>query len=374
MYANTRSHLDADAKTLPARHFTDPELFQRELDAIHRQMWLHAGRAAQIPEPGDYFLVELAGDSVIVLRGQDDQPRAFHNFCRHRGTRLCRAAEGRLPGRIQCPYHAWTYGLDGELLQAPHMEKTDAFERRLYPLKTLAVDVWDGHLFINLASDPPPLAEHLDGLPARFRSWGMEELRLAHRIVYPVKANWKLILHNYSECLHCPNLHPQLQNLSHYMSGDNEPPRPTWLGGRMKLRPDFDTLTSDGKSPWRPLPGLDPEERRVVCYYAVLPNLLLNLHPDFMLTFALWPRSYDHTDIVCEWHFHPDEMARRDFDPGPAVDFWDLTNRQDWEISELAQLGIASSAYSPGPYSNREELLYALDRFVLDRLGMVAET
>jgi Rieske 2Fe-2S family protein len=153
------------------------------------------------------------------------------------------------------------------------------------------------------------------------------------------------------------------------MSGENDPPHPAYLGGRMDLRPGFASLTVDGKSPWRPLPGLDEAQRRGVYYWAVLPNLLLNLHPDYMLTFQLLPRAHDHTDIVCEWHFHPDEMARPGFDPAPAVEFWDLTNRQDWAVSELAQQGIASRAYVPGPYSNREELLLALDRWVLERLG-----
>jgi Rieske 2Fe-2S family protein len=195
----------------------------------------------------------------------------------------------------------------------------------------------------------------------------MEELRMVERRSYSLRANWKLVVQNYSECLHCPIAHPLLQQQSHYLSGDNEPPRPTYLGGRMDLREGVSTLSLDGTTNRRCLAGLSPEDRRRVYYYAILPNLLLNLHPDYMLTFTLWPRAADRTEIVCEWHFHPDEVGRPGFDPRGAIDFWDLTNRQDWELSELAQEGIASRGYVPGPYSSREELLHALDSFVLER-------
>jgi Rieske 2Fe-2S family protein len=153
------------------------------------------------------------------------------------------------------------------------------------------------------------------------------------------------------------------------MSGDNEPPRPTYLGGSMELRHGVKTLSLDGQTSRAPLPGLAPEERRRIYYYALLPNLLLNLHPDYMLTFQIWPLAVDRTEVVCEWHFHPDEMSKPGFEAKDAVEFWDLTNRQDWELSDMAQQGISTLGYRPGPYSNREELLLGLDRFVLDRLA-----
>ena len=290
-------------------------------------------------------------------------------MCRHRGTRLCNAEEGQLPGRIQCPYHAWTYGLDGRLLSAPHMDKVAGFAEADYPLQTVATAVWDGHVFINLSAHPRPLAEQLASLPAKFEPWGMADLRLVERRAYALAANWKLVVQNYSECLHCPIVHPLLHRQSHYMSGENEPPRPSYLGGRMDLRDGVKTLSMDGQTARACLPGLGPDDRRHVYYYALLPNLLLNLHPDYMLTFTLWPRAVDRTDVVCEWHFHPEEIARPGFDPTGAIEFWDLTNHQDWALSELAQQGIGSRGYRPGPYSNREELLHALDRFVLDRTG-----
>ena len=368
-YLNARPEVRAEeAKTLPARFYNDPELFRRELQAIHYDMWLYAGRTEQIPRPGSFFVVRFAGVSVIVLRDEEGAIAAFHNTCRHRGTLLCKADQGQLPGRIQCAYHAWTYGLDGRLLNAPLMEKVVGFREEEHPLGRVATAEWDGHIFINLSERPIPFALHLAGLDLKFAPWGMGELRRAERKVYHLKANWKLVIQNYSECIHCPIAHPLLNKQSHYMSGDNEPPRATYLGGRMDLREGIKTLSTDGQSPRQGLPGLSEEDRRRVYYYALLPNLLLNLHPDYMLTFQIWPMAVDRTDVVCEWHFHPDEMAKPDFDPKDVVEFWDLTNRQDWELSDMAQEGISTLGYRPGPYSNREELLVGLDRFVKHRL------
>jgi len=355
--------------TLPARHYTDAALFEREMEAIHLGMWLYAGRAERIPEAGRYFVCEVAGASVIVVRDASGEVAAFHNVCRHRGTRLCAHGEGAFAGRIQCSYHGWTYGLDGRLKAAPHMEQVEGFDEADYPLRRVATAVWDGHVFVNLADEPSSFAEHLGGLDRRFAPWGMADLVGVERRRYEVAANWKLLIQNYSECLHCPIAHPLLQRHSHYLSGENDAPHPTFLGGRMDLREGVATLSLDGRTNRRPLPGLTAEDCGRVYYYALLPNLLLNLHPDYMLTFTLWPRAVDRTEVICEWSFHPDEVGRPGFDPRGAIEFWDLTNRQDWELSTLAQRGIGSRGYVPGPYSNREELLYALDRFVEVRLA-----
>jgi glycine betaine catabolism A len=363
-----RPPLPPGIHTLPSRYYTDPEYFAREMDAVHFDMWLCAGRTEQVAAPGEFFVRRVGNASVVVVGTPEGGVAAFHNVCRHRGTLLCKNDEGSLPGRIQCAYHAWTYGLDGRLLNAPHMDQVSGFRMEDYPLHSVATAVWDGHVFVNLSAAPIPFAEHLAGLDRKFQPWGMAELKRGARRMYELRANWKLIFQNYSECLHCPIVHPQLQKHSHYLSGDNEPAQPTYLGGRMDLREGVQTLTMDGTTKRSCLPGLPEAEKRHVYYYALLPNLLLNLHPDYMLTFTLWPQAVDRTLIICEWHFHPQQMARPDFDPADAVEFWELTNKQDWELSELAQQGISSRGYEPGPYSNREELLHALDRLVVDRV------
>jgi Rieske 2Fe-2S family protein len=245
------------------------------------------------------------------------------------------------------------------------MDEVPHFQKAAYPLNSVHADEWDGHVFINLAENPAPLMSQLAELPAKFTPWRMQDLRLGHRIVYDIKANWKLLIQNYNECLHCPNLHPALNKLSHYLSGENEPLQATYMGGRMDLRPGVETLSTDGKCPRAFLPELSPEDIRRVYYYAIFPNMFLSLHPDYMLVHMLWPIAPDRSVNICEWHFHPEELARPSFVAQDAIDFWDMTNRQDWHVCELSQAGIASRAYTPGPYSNREDLLYAFDRMIV---------
>jgi Rieske 2Fe-2S family protein len=353
------------ARTLPARYYTDQALFKEELDGLFGRMWFCAGRSEEATRAGQYFIRELNGHNIVVTRNTSGRVRAFHNICRHRGTRICSEASGQLSGSIQCPYHAWTYDLDGRLIGAPHMDEVPHFRKADYPLMDVHADEWDGHIFLNLSESPEPLSAQLGPLVEKFRDWRMQELRLGRRIVYDVKANWKLVIQNYNECLHCPNLHPALNKLSHYLSGENEPLRTTYMGGRMDLRPGVDTLSWDGTCPRAFLPGLSADDRRRVYYYAIFPNMLLSLHPDYMMTHTLWPVAADRTINVCEWHFQPSELARDGFDPSDCVDFWDTTNKQDWHVCELSQAGISSRAYTPGPYSNREDLLYAFDRMIL---------
>ena len=355
------------ATTLPAPYYADDTYFRREMEALFATQWICAGRVEQVEAPGRFILREVLGESIIIASNAAGQVNAFYNVCRHRGTKLCTEQQGDFGRSIQCPYHAWTYDLDGRLIGAPHMDEVPHFSKQEYPLHRVHADVWDGHIFINLSREAPPtrLHDQLGGLPEKFMGWRMRDLRLGHRIIYDVKANWKLIVQNYNECLHCPNLHPALNKLSHYLSGENEPLQAAYMGGRMDLRPGVDTLTMTGKCERASLPGLSPEDARRVYYYAIFPNMLLSLHPDYMMVHTLWPLAPDRTINICEWHFHPAEMARPGFSPDDAVEFWDLTNRQDWHVCELSQAGISSRAYTPGPYSNREDLLYAFDRMIV---------
>jgi Rieske 2Fe-2S family protein len=353
------------ARTLPAQYYIDQAFFDREMQQLFARMWVCAGRREQIDRPGRFFVRELLGEPIIITSTRDLAVAAYYNVCRHRGTRLCTEAEGTFAGSIQCPYHAWTYDLDGRLVGAPHMDEVPHFRKEDYSLHRVGADLWDGHIFLNLDAAAAPLASQLAGLPEKFRPWRMQDLRLGRRVVYDVKANWKLIIQNYNECLHCPNLHPALNKLSHYLSGENEPLTGTYMGGRMDLRPGVDTLSMDGTCPRAFLPGLSAEDRRRVYYYAVFPNMLLSLHPDYMLVHTLWPLAPDRTINICEWHFQPDELAREGVDASDCIDFWDMTNRQDWHVCELSQAGIGSRAYTPGPYSNREDLLFAFDRMIV---------
>ena len=369
-YSNERAETDVTTTTLPAGYYTSPEYFARERERLFRRLWLFVGRDDDAPAPGCYVTRRIAGAEVLIVRDEAGTLHAFHNVCRHRGTLLCPEAAGQLRGFVQCPYHSWTYRLDGVLHRAPHMEKVAGFRVEDWPLLPIALEVWEGNVFIHLG-DPPELSlrDYLDGVDTRFRNWRMGRLRTVATRAYQLRANWKLIIANYHECLHCANAHPQLVKLSHPLSGDNEPPHPTWLGAAMDLMPGCATLSMRPEPQRAALPGLDEEQQRRVYYYALLPMMLLNPHPDYVVTFMLNALAPDRTDITCHWLMHPEEVARPGFDPSDAVEFWDMTNKQDWALSDRAQAGISSIGYRPGPYSNREELLSAFDRWVIDRVG-----
>jgi Rieske 2Fe-2S family protein len=355
--------------SLPARAYTDASWFALEMERVFARMWLAAGRADQLDRAGAFIRRDVAGASVLIVRAADGSIHAHHNVCRHRGTRLCTETSGAFQGSIQCPYHAWTYGLDGRLLAAPQMDEVEGFDRAEFPLRQVACETWDGHIFINLSDTPAPLSAQLGELPARFAPWAMQDLRLAHRIDYDIATNWKLVVQNYNECLHCPVIHPLLNRMHHYLGAENVPSAETYCGGAMGFKQGIETLSSDGKRRRDFLPGLSGRDRELVNYFAIYPNFLLTLHPDYMMTITIWPQDCGRTKLIAEWHFHPAEMAKPDFVFADAIDFWDRTNREDWAISEQSYLGISSRGYQPGPYSDREKQLWEFDQFVLSRTG-----
>lgn len=359
----------AGACTLPGRHFTCPRVYEREQARIFGAGWVCVGRGEDLPEPGAFVSAEVGGASLLLVRGADGVARALHNVCRHRGTQLCTEPAGRFGRSIQCPYHAWTYALDGELVTARHMEATPGFDRADYPLLQAAAAEWNGFLFVNLAPRPEPFADAFAPVLQRFARWEPGELRRAARVEYRVAANWKLVVQNYSECYHCPPVHPELVRLSPADSGRNDLSEGPFLGGYMELKEHAASLTPTGATPRPPLPGVTGEDRARVYYYLLFPNLLLSLHPDYVMAHYLRPRGPAATDIACEWYFHPTAMGAPGFDPTDAVAFWDRVNRQDWRVCELSQLGVASPAYEPGPYAAAEGLLWAFDQHYLRVLG-----
>ncbi len=371
VFRKTTETFQAGAQTLPQQYFVAPEIFAREQATIFSAEWICAGHESQIPQRGDYFLHEIAGESVIVTRDSAGKLRAFYNVCRHRGTRLCEAMSGHLAA-IQCPYHAWTYALDGRLVGAPRMEDAAGFDKANYSLGTVALEVWEGFIFLSLARAPASLDEVFAPLRGKFTPWNLTSLRSAQRLEYDVRANWKLIFENYSECYHCPGVHPMLAKVSPYDSAENDLAEGPFLGGFMTINHGA-SLTMSGNACALPVGDLRGQEQARVFYYSIFPNLLLSLHPDYVMVHLLWPQAPDRTRVVCDWLFHSDAFARSDFHPEDAVEFWDMTNRQDWHVCELSQQGIASRAYRPGPYSPRESIPAAWDREYLRRLGDAAE-
>ncbi|MFY9549728.1 MAG: aromatic ring-hydroxylating dioxygenase subunit alpha [Thermoanaerobaculia bacterium] len=361
--------LSDKATTLPGEYYTSEAIFAAEEERIFARRWLCAGRSDAVAEPGDYRLFDVGRESLILVRGRDGAARAFFNVCRHRGTRLCEEPAGRFAGAIQCPYHAWTYGLDGVLLSAPHMADVPWFAKADYPLVSASVAEWEGFLFVNLAREARSLDEALHPLLGRFAPWRLPTLKTARSIDYDVAANWKLIYQNYSECYHCPPVHPALAKLSHYRSGANNLRDGAVLGGYMTITQKGGSLTTSGRMCGVPLGEISEEERQRVYYYSVFPGLFLTIQPDFAMATRLTPVSVGRTRVVCDFLFAPESLAEPGFDPVDGIDIWDVTNRQDWHVCELAQRGVSSRAYHPGLYAREESLLAAFDREYLRSLS-----
>lgn len=357
----------AEARTLPAAAYTAPEVFALEQSGLFGRTWLCAGREADIPDAGDFFTRDLAGDSVIVVRGSDGAVRAFFNVCRHRGSRLLDDPSGKGLNRILCPYHAWSYRLDGTLAQVPG---GNAGTREPLGLVPVQAGSRDGFIFLNPDASASPLALQLEDLPdfSRFR---LPELRCGWRRTYEVRANWKLICENYSECYHCPGAHPQLARLSDLISRSARPMEigACYYGGPMQLRDGIETMSLTGKRTVPVIPGLPADDHRYVYYYVIYPNLLLSPHPDYVLTHTAWPLAADRTRVDCELLFTREALAHPGFDPADVADFWDLTNRQDWALCERAQLGAGSRGYRPGPYQAAEDCVHTFDRWYAERLA-----
>jgi Rieske 2Fe-2S family protein len=358
------------ATLLPPRVFHEPDILDFERRNWFSRTWLCVAREEDWAHNGTYQLFDVAGESVIVVRDGTGDLRAHHNVCRHRGATLIDAqadgASGRLV-RLQCPYHAWVYDLDGTLRRAPHTDELVDFDESDNGLLPVRLETFAGFVFVNLDRQAPALLDYLVDLPSAVAAYPVAEVRRARRIEYEVNANWKVIGENYSECYHCPGVHPQLNRLSPYDRGRNLEARGPWAGGWMELVDDAETMSVDGAAHGRPpLPGIGAANERRVYYFVVWPNLLLSLHPDYVMTHQVWPIDAQRSRVVCEWLFDPQTMARPDFDPSDAVDFWDLTNRQDWAVCERQQRGTASSAYRPGRYSLMEDMVHAFDLMVAD--------
>jgi Rieske 2Fe-2S family protein len=357
------------ARTLPGRCYTSAAALGDEMERIFRRAWLCVGRASQWAAPGEYRLVDVAGESLIVVRDAQGVLRAHYNVCRHRGTRLCQATSGRFSETIQCAYHAWTYALDGRLLGAPHMHDVPGFAKQDHPLHAAAAAEWQGFAFVNLDPGATALARAYAPLGDRLARFRLDRLVAVRRIDYDVAANWKLILQNYSECLHCPTIHPELSRTLPYASGANDLVEGPLLGGYMQITPPNESATLSGRACGLPLGDLTDEERRRAYYYTLFPTMMLSVHPDYAVAYTVWPRGPARSLVTCEWLVHPDAPASPTYNIGDAEEFWDRTNRQDWHICELSQQGVASRMYAPGFYSPRESIPAAWDREYLRAMG-----
>ena len=369
---------------LDPRFYGSADIFGLERARIFHEQWFCAGRSEQVPEPGDCLHVEVAGESVLVLRGRDGVLRAFYNVCRHRGSQLIRspalpditapaaANSGRISGAVVCGYHAWSYNLDGSLRGAPFVRFDEHCPKAGFSLVPVALDCWGGFIFLNLSAKAPgPLLEQLDVPARRLARYPLSDLRRGAQLVYEVQANWKVIMENYNECYHCGPVHPELCTLvpafrEHGGAGLD------WDDG-IPHRPGAWTFTASGTTSRAPFPGLSEKEKTHHKGDVAYPNLLLSVAAEHVAAFTLWPRGPDLTRIACEFLFHRSEIEKAAFDPCDVVDFWDIVNQQDWRVCESVQAGMKSRGFRGGFYAPMEDPSLDIRRYLEKHLGDLSQ-
>lgn len=342
-------------RALPRAAYVDDAVWAQERERIFAHQWFAAARLEDVAGPGDYLAVDVAGESVLLVRDSDGTLRGFYNLCRHRGSTLVDAdpdgapSGGRFSGGIRCPYHAWTYGLDGCLKRAPFVAEVD---HDVFGLHPVGVDTWGGWIFVHLTpQDAVSLAEQLGPIPERVRRYPLADLRRGDQVVYEVAANWKVIAENYNECYHCGPVHPELCELVPAFRGGLDL---DWADG-VPHREGAWTFTESGTSQRAPFPDLDEAERVRHKGELVYPNLLLSLAAEHVGALLLTPLGPGRTRVEAQYLFAADEVARPDFDPGDVVGLWDRVNRQDWLACERVQRGMASRAYDHGWFAPMED-------------------
>jgi glycine betaine catabolism A len=346
------------SRMLPRDAYTSPRVLAFEQERFFAGAWTCVGREGDLEGTGAQRAMRVGGAGVLLVRATDGRVRAFANTCRHRGHELLGVGEQTTRRTVLCPYHAWTYDLDGALRVAPGFRDHGDFRPADHGLVELPLESWHGFLFVNGSGDAPPFAEHVGALDDLVAPYRLERLVPLATHEYDLACNWKVVLENYHECYHCPLIHPELCQVSPPASGDNFELDGAWVGGTMDLKDHAVTMSLDGHSDGVPIPGLDTGRLRTVAYLGLFPNLLLSLHPDYVMTHLVEPLGPALSHVVCSWYFPPEATERPGFDPSYAVEFWDRTNRQDWAACESVQRGMASPHFQPGPLAPAEDAVY----------------
>jgi Rieske 2Fe-2S family protein len=363
--------------TLPSRWYFDPEHHRRELEAIWYRSWLCVGRAEEVARPREFRVASIGDQSVLWLRDLSGALRAFHNTCRHRGSRLACEEAGRLPGAsIVCPYHGWTYSLEGAWLGAKHQLPCPAFRAEDHSLYPVAVDTWGGFVFVHLEGEAaPPLAPALGEAPGELARWPLESLRVGLREATRIACNWKVFWENFSECFHCPGVHPELSRLvpvygRGLLAASDDPRAGAGDAAPGPLAPGAVTWTLDGRSDLPPLPGLGEAERARGQTFGVLhPSAFVVAHVDYARSVRVRPQGPEETELVVEWLFSPEALARPDFDLARMSALGRLVVAQDARACERNQQGLRCLRHEQGVLLPQEYGVQAFQRWVRERLG-----
>lgn len=338
--------------TLPGPSYTDPETFTREQERIFETRWFCAVRSGDLPTPGAFRTVTVGRESVLITRGRDGALRAFLNICRHRGARLCTQESGQVRRTLQCPYHAWTYGLDGKLVAAPNFQQLPDLDRADYGLVSVALTEWLGYAWVCLAAEPPSFAETVMaavterlGDERSIERYQSEDLELGRRVSYDVAANWKLIVENFMECYHCATIHPELTEvLPEFAQGYAAQ---YYVGHGAAFAESAQGFTVDGSVGFGRLPGLADEQDRRYFALTIRPQVFLNLVPDHLIVHRMFPLSAGRTLVECDWLYSA-ETVRSGADLDRSVELFHRVNTQDFDACERTQPAMSSRAYRAG--------------------------
>ncbi len=363
---------------LPGGLYNDPQSFDFDLEAIYGTSWLMAGFTCELPTPGSYVALMIGNWPVIIVRDRQGVIRAFHNSCRHRGSILCQPGSGSAP-KLVCPYHRWTYDLDGALFNANRMG--DDFDKREFGLNPIRLEVVAGAMFICFADQPPPFDDFARKLTEYAAPHQWENAKVAYQSVLVEYANWKLVMENGRECYHCPTGHPELARTfpvtmsKHFDVGENLAAKrfldtmatvglvtdavegDWWQLARFALSEGSVSLTMDGQHAVTKLMcdrnGGDIGSMRV----AVDPHCFIHATGDHTFMFSVMPISATETHVVGKWLVHKDAVEGVDYDVENLAELWTRTNLQDKELAENNQRGVRSPGFTPGPYSPEGETL-----------------
>jgi phenylpropionate dioxygenase-like ring-hydroxylating dioxygenase large terminal subunit len=338
--------------TLAGSYYTDPEIFQRERERIFESMWFCAARAAELSAPGRFVTVQIGRESVLVTRSRDGSVKAFLNICRHRGAKLCLDDEGEVKRTFQCPYHAWTYGLDGRLIAAPNLTKMPDIDRVEYGLISVHVREWLGYVWVCLADEPPSFEDDVIGAATErlgdaeaIEHYDVANLAVGKRIRYDVAANWKLIVENFMECYHCATIHPELTEvLPEFTEGLAAQ---YYVGHGAEFGENIEGFTVDGSGGLDRIPGVTAEQDRRYYAITVKPQVFINLIPDHVILHRMYPLAADRTIVECDWLYTPEVVAAGK-DLTKSVELFHRVNAQDFDACERCQPAMNSRAYATG--------------------------
>jgi phenylpropionate dioxygenase-like ring-hydroxylating dioxygenase large terminal subunit len=351
------------------------EVFEAEWKSIFQKHWLYAGNTAQIPRTGDYFLYHLQHDTIIVIRGNNDEVFAHYNTCRHRGSAICLEDEGHV-AKLICPYHQWVFDKDGTLLNARMMP--DDFCKEQYNLHSVHVQVVEGLIFICLAEKAPDFSAIQKSLTSYAKPFLINDAKVACKKNYLTKANWKLVGENFRECYHCGSAHPEYcsavigANLREDTSELEKQKKKTWNENglptqlvevtpgtttyaiRYPLRPGIESYSVDGKKVSIPM-GLHKNHDAGVVGLVNYPNFWMDAVSDYVWTMRVTPIDAATTDVEFCWLVDKNAVEGKDYNLKRLTEFWEITGEQDGKLCENNFRGIQSNAYKPGPYAPVED-------------------